>query len=69
MGVAVDSQDNWIVSDRENSRVQVFAKNGTFLTAFGRGILNRPLGVCVDRDGRILLLEERGKVHVFDFGP
>jgi DNA-binding beta-propeller fold protein YncE len=33
--LAVDSDDNIFVTDRDNDRVQVFTNNGTFITSFG----------------------------------
>ena len=33
--IAIDSGDNLYVVDNENNRVQVFDKNGNYLTQFG----------------------------------
>ena len=49
--VAVNATDNIIVSDRDNSRIQVFDQSGNFLFKFGsRCVLASGIG-CVDPDG------------------
>lgn len=68
-GLAVDSLDNWFVSDSGNHRVQVFTREGTLLTAFGESSsLYNPLGLCVDYEGRILVVANQSQVCVFAFG-
>ena len=55
-GVAVDSTGNVLVTDPGNSRVEVFTKDGAFLTAFGstgtgNGQFSTPIGVAVNQAG------------------
>jgi DNA-binding beta-propeller fold protein YncE len=66
-GLAVDSNDNIYVTDRDNDRIQIFTSNGTFITAIGSqgsedGQLNRPEGVGVDP------YSNTGLVYVADTG-
>ena len=65
-GLAVDSADNWLVADGDPcNRVQVFTRQGDFVTEFG-GFFDT-LSVSVDLYGRILVGDREGKVHVFAF--
>lgn len=52
--LAVDSAGNWLVCDRNNNRMQAFTADGSFITAFGDGLV-APQCICVDADGRILV--------------
>jgi len=63
-GVAVDCErDRTIVADTENNRMQVFSSiDGSFLFEFGwsgteAGQLDRPRGVCLDNQGRIIVAD------------
>ncbi len=63
-GVDVGPQGNVFVADFYNNRVQKFAADGTFLTAFGeagtgKGEFDKPVAVAVAEDGT---------VYVADFG-
>jgi tripartite motif-containing protein 71 len=56
--VAVDDEGRIIVADSGNSRIQVFAPDGTFLAKWGgRGWMGRPKGVAVDGEGRIIVAD------------
>jgi tripartite motif-containing protein 71 len=66
-GLAVDSDDNIYVNDRDNDRIQIFTSDGTFITAIGSqgsedGQFNRPEGVGVDP------YSNTGLVYVADTG-
>jgi tripartite motif-containing protein 71 len=66
-GLAVDSNDNIYVTDRDNDRIQIFTSNGTFIRAIGSqgsedGQFNRPEGVGVDP------YSNTGLVYVGDTG-
>ena len=66
-GLAVDSDDNIYVTDRDNDRVQIFTSNGTFITTIGSqgsedGQFNRVEGVGVDQ------YSDTGLVYVADTG-
>lgn len=54
-GLAIDSANNF---------VQVFAADGSFITAFGKGACPRPRCVCIAPDGRILVVAD-GRVRLF----
>ena len=62
MGVAVTAEDEIVVADCSNHRVQVFDSNGTFLRSFGHkgenaGEFSYPVGVAIDKDRKILVSE------------
>lgn len=71
VGLAVDSANNWVVADGRNHRIQVFAVDGTFITAFGANLsgLEHPMGVCVDGEDRIWVVDNRKRVYAFVFDP
>ncbi|HXS99959.1 MAG TPA: 6-bladed beta-propeller, partial [Elusimicrobiota bacterium] len=70
-GVAVDSNGNVYVADRGNNRIEVFDRDGSFLTTFGEkgsepGHLREPESVAVGADGRIYVADTgNGRVQVF----
>ncbi|CAH1264011.1 TRIM3 [Branchiostoma lanceolatum] len=69
--VCVDKEDNIIVADKENDRVQVFYKNLNFQHKFGQKgrqpqDMSWPTGVSVDSRGNIVLANLGGeKLQVF----
>jgi hypothetical protein len=75
-GVATDAGGNVYVGDGNNSRVQVFTGDGTFLRSMGRyGIngldpnqFNSVGGVAVDRAGNVFAVDV-GNYRVNKFGP
>ena len=48
-------KDNILVADRSKQRVRVFDEKGNHIKDFGSAILAR--GVCMDGEGRILVVE------------
>jgi DNA-binding beta-propeller fold protein YncE len=54
-GIAVDREDNVVVADRENSRLQYFSPKGQFLSEW-IGIA-RPCQVAFDANGNVLIAE------------
>lgn len=52
--VAVDSQDNIIVSDTFNNRVQKFASDATYIEQY---IVNMPYGLSIDNNDNIYVAE------------
>jgi DNA-binding beta-propeller fold protein YncE len=57
-GIALDSENNVFVADFYNHRIQKFAPDGTFLTAFGEqgagpGQFNHAIAVSVAKDGTV----------------
>jgi len=72
-GIAFDSEDNLIVADSGNCRVQKYTKDGRHLTAWGRrgnaqGEFNRPWGVAVDAEGSVYVADW-GNDRVQKFSP
>jgi len=54
-GIALDNQENVIVCDRENDRLQFFDRSGRFLTMWTDVL--RPTDIAVDKDGLIYVSE------------
>ena len=62
----VDSDDNILVADYNNHRIQVFHQNGNHIKTIGTGQLANPRGVCMDREGRIIVSEgAANKISIF----
>ena len=53
----VDSDDNILVADSNNSRIQIFHQNGYLFKTIGTRQLSCPIGICMDREGRIIVSE------------
>ncbi len=72
-GVAVGADGRVYVADTGNKRVQVFDRDGRFLTQFGGGglldgNLDEPVGIAVNGDGEIVVADTwNGRIQVF--GP
>jgi predicted membrane-bound mannosyltransferase/DNA-binding beta-propeller fold protein YncE len=70
--VVVDANGRVLVGDTGNKRIQVFDKDGKFITQFGgggldQGRLDEPVGVAVDPQGNIVVADTwNGRVQVFD---
>jgi len=71
-GLCVDAQDRLYVADSCNHRIQVFARDGTFLRSYGKpgqgaGELSYPYDICVDKEGRQYVCEfGNSRIQVFD---
>ena len=71
-GLGLDAQDCLHVADSCNHRIQIFARDGTFLRAYGKagkglGELSYPYDVCVDAAGRQYVCEfGNSRIQVFD---
>merc|ERR1711887_431932 len=66
-GVAVTEDNEIIVADTNNHRIQVFDKEGNFKFQFGADILQHPRGVTTDCWGRIIVVECKVmRVVIFD---
>jgi DNA-binding beta-propeller fold protein YncE len=70
--VAVDASGRVLVADTGNKRIQVFDKDGQFITQFGgggldQGRLDEPVGVAVGPQGNIVVADTwNGRVQIFD---
>ena len=53
--IAVDPDDRVLVADRENSRIQVFGPDGTYLTEWAH--VTRPDDLFIDPDGLLYVAE------------
>jgi len=60
----VDSEDNILVADYNNKCIQVFHQNGNHIKTIGTGQIF-PLGVCMDREGRIIVSEAANRISIF----
>lgn len=70
-GICIDKNDDVIVADGLNARIQIFDKDGKFITMFGKrgdkpGGFAQVKGVGVDSDGNIYVIDPLKAVQVFD---
>ena len=61
-GIKFDSDDNVLISDSGNDRIQKFTKKGEYITGWGgagsgEGELDRPWGIGLDRDGNVYVAD------------
>ena len=69
-GITIDPENNIIVTEITNNRIQVFNSTGTFMCKFGSlgagtANLNGPQGVAVDNTGKILVSDtDNGRIQV-----
>jgi len=64
--VFVDSEDNILVADGDNNRIQVFHQDGIHIKTLRTGQLESPFGVCMDIKERIVV-SESGANRVSNF--
>lgn len=70
-GVCVNKNNDIIVADRRNNRIQVFSSDGTFKFKFGsrgtnNGQFDLPAGIAVDSHSRIIVVDkDNHRVQVF----
>lgn len=70
-GVACDDEDNILVCDYHNHRVQVFNSNGEFVNAFGaygeeEGCFKNPCGIAITKEGNIVVADSgNNRIQVF----
>ncbi|UMM10454.1 hypothetical protein L5515_000219 [Caenorhabditis briggsae] len=71
-GICVDQLGRVIVADRSNNRVQIFDKDGNFLTKFGAsgnrpGQFDRPAGITTNTLNHIVVADkDNHRIQVFD---
>ena len=56
-GLALDDAGRLYVADRTNSRVQVFDREGSFVTEWPRDKVGRPYGIAVDTAGNVFVVD------------
>ena len=61
-GMALDSQENVYITDEWLNRVNIFDKDGTFLSLWGspgreEGSFNRPSGIAIDRSDILYIVD------------
>jgi peptidylamidoglycolate lyase len=56
-GLALDGAGRLYVADRTNSRIQVFDREGSFITEWPRDKVGRPYGVAVDTAGSVFVVD------------
>ncbi|CAC42254.1 Protein lin-41 [Caenorhabditis elegans] len=71
-GICVDQRGRVIVADRSNNRVQIFDKDGNFISKFGTsgnrpGQFDRPAGITTNSLNNIVVADkDNHRVQVFD---
>lgn len=63
-GIALDAQGNIYVADTGNGRIEVFDRQGGFLTAIADERFTAPRYVAVDPAGRIYVADAAERVHL-----
>ena len=68
-GVCADNLGNVLICDQNNDRVVLLDSAGNFLCHVLEGSENieRPAAVAVDKDGRMVVAQEDGRVKVFSY--
>ncbi|KAL1462680.1 hypothetical protein WDU94_014497 [Cyamophila willieti] len=72
-GVCIDQDNNILIADRSNNRIQIFTKRGVFLRSFGshgseNGQFDRPAGIAVDRTNRIIVADkDNHRIQIFTY--
>ena len=56
-GLAFDPQGRLHVASYSSNCIQVFSPEGTSLTSYGTGTLNKPSGIAIDAEGYIAVSE------------
>ena len=70
-GIAIDSNDNIYVADSNNSRVQIFTSDGTYLDQFGafgigNGEFREPVDIAINSTGHIYVADRiRNIISIF----
>lgn len=70
-GVCVNKDNEIVIADRRNNRIQVFFADGTFKFKFGskgtgNGQFDLPAGVCTDLNNRIIVVDkDNHRIQIF----
>lgn len=70
-GVVLDKNGDVYVSDGLNARVQIFDKDGKFITMFGKrgdkpGGFSQTKGIAIDSDGNIYVVDPLKAIQIFN---
>uniref|UniRef100_A0A1I7XNS5 B box-type domain-containing protein n=1 Tax=Heterorhabditis bacteriophora TaxID=37862 RepID=A0A1I7XNS5_HETBA len=71
-GICIDLRGRVLVADRSNNRIQIFDKDGVFLSKFGSsgtrpGQFDRPAGVATNTRNNIIVADkDNHRIQVFD---
>lgn len=68
VGVAFDSEGNIVVADSDNQMIHLIDRCGVTIKTFGSDLLECPWGVCVTREGKIVVCDW-GSASVKEFSP
>ena len=68
-GIAIDSFGNLHVVSHGNNNVTVFTPQGQLLEKYGQGQLNQPIGIAIDPDQNIVLIEYFASSKIFSLKP
>ena len=60
--IAFDNAENLYVTDSDNQRIQIFTKNGTYITGFGQmgngpGEFLKPESITIDSNGHVYVAD------------
>lgn len=70
-GVTFDDEDNILVCDYHNHRVQIFTTDGVFVSSFGQfgdeeGNFRNPCGITVTNDGNVIVVDSgNNRIQIF----
>ena len=56
-GVAVDRHGQVYVADRSNSRIQIFDRDGSFVSQWKAAELGRPYAIDIGSDGKVYVVD------------
>jgi peptidylamidoglycolate lyase len=56
-GLALDGAGRLYVADRSNSRIQIFDREGSFISEWPREKVGRPYGIAVDTAGSVFVVD------------
>ena len=68
-GLAFDHQGHLHVAVLSSNCIHVFTPEGTHITSYGTGTLNRPAGISIDGQGYIAISECGGSNRLWIFSP
>ena len=68
-----DTGDEWAETDNDNSRIEKFTNNGSFITSWGSygtgdGQFDVPFGIVVDPSGNVFVVDEENN-RIQEFAP